>query len=56
MVYPGLCRSLRSRLNLRFSAGSLAVRVGRGRLVRGRHTPLGISSTPKVTHTLVSRQ
>jgi hypothetical protein len=41
VVHPGLRRSLRARLRLRFSAGSVAVRIGRGCLVRGCDTALG---------------
>jgi hypothetical protein len=48
MVYPGLRRSLRSRLRLRFPARGVAVRIGRGRLVGGRDTALGGRRTFKV--------
>ena len=41
MVHPGLCRSLLARLRLRLLAGSVAVRVSRGRVVCGRDTALG---------------
>jgi hypothetical protein len=40
LVHPGVCRSLRARLGLRVSSGSLAVRFSRSRLVRGCVSPL----------------
>src|SRR5580704_7562702 len=41
MVHPCLCRSLLARLRLRLLAGSVAVRISRGRVVCGRDTALG---------------
>ena len=48
MVHPGFRRSLRARLSLRLSSGSVAVRNGRGRVVCSRHTALGAGGTFKV--------
>ena len=48
MVHPRLCRSLRARFRLRLSAGSVAVRISRGRLVCGRDTALGAGRTLQV--------
>lgn len=49
VVHSCLCRSLRAWLGLRFFAGSLAVRISRGGLVRGRDPAVGTSGARKVT-------
>jgi len=41
VVHPCLCRSLHARLRLWFSSGSVAVRIGRGCVVRSCVTALG---------------
>jgi hypothetical protein len=48
MVHPRLRRSLRARVRLRFSAGSLAVWIGRGSVVCGCDTAVGVGRTRKV--------
>ena len=48
VVYPGLRGSLRAGIGLRFFAGSMAVRIGRGGLVRRRDPALGASGARKV--------
>ncbi len=45
MVHPGLRSVVRARVNLRLSAGSLAIRAGRGRLVRSGGAPLVAEAT-----------
>ena len=48
VVHSRFCRSVCARLGLRISARSLAVWIGRGRLVRGRDTALGGSGALKM--------
>lgn len=48
MVHSRFCRRLCARLSLRFLARSLAVWIGRGRLVCGRNTAVGAGAALKV--------
>jgi hypothetical protein len=40
LVHLGICRRVRTRIDLRLSAGRMALRLGRGRLVRRSSAPM----------------
>ena len=60
MVHPCLRCSLRLGLGLRLSTRGMALRIGRGGLVCGRATPMGVSAAVEVTRrrlwTLISTE